>query len=118
MLSTVTNAVKENKTEAWRWGIGGAFAVPIISWFLYQGAQDRTYMKDTFTETQSALAVSLDNLGDAIQADTAVSQMMATEFKSLAKETDDVGDEMRAQVKLMTRLLDTIEVYHAERVED
>jgi len=91
------------------------FAIPIISFFLIQGATDREYMRETFTDTQDRLASSLDGLGDAIQAGTAVSQMMATEFKSLAAETDDVGDEMRAQVKQFERFLDAIEEHEVAK---
>ena len=72
-------------------------------------------MRKTFTNTQDKLATSLDNLGDAIQAGTAINQMMATEFKTLAAETDDVGDEMRAQVKQFERFLKTIEAHHTAK---
>jgi len=106
------------KKEMWRWGIGSAFAVPIISWFLIQGASDRTYMKETFTETQNKLAESLDHLGDATEDATSASRLLASEFRDLAKETDDVGDEMRAQVKQFERFLTTIEKYHGTPIEE
>jgi len=111
MISKVSNTVSDvvKSKEAWRWGIGTVFAIPIISWFLIQGATDREYMRETFTDTQNKLATSLDNLGDAIEASTTVNEMMLVEFKSLARETDDVGDEMRAQVKQFERFLKTIE---------
>lgn len=116
-MSKVANAVvtARDSKEAWRWGIGGFFGILLIGFVMVQGAKDRDYMKTKFTATQDKLASSLDNLGDAIQAGTAVSQMMVTEFKTLAAETDDVGDEMRAQVKQFERFLNTIEKHEVAK---
>lgn len=120
MLDQIKHAAKSNHREVWRWGLGAAFAIPILTFFLIEGKQDKAFMRETFTITQERVSKSLDDWGDKIAIHTEVDRELKNELRDgnrelrdgnrrMAKELDDIGDALRSQVKQYKRMADAIE---------
>jgi len=123
-LSTVKDAVSNSHNARWRWGLGAVLGIPIITFFLIEGRTDRTYMRDTFTNSQNKLVKSLDGLGDSVDSfghalnqqcviDRQLKTEFANGFRRMTKENDDIGDALRMQVKQFDRLIEVVEREHA-----
>jgi len=115
-FETTINKVKENQAEAWRWGIGGFVGVVLLFFgmrvFLILNSQyyDQFSNKITTTanernESETKLANALDKLGDNIATQTEVDRQMLDRLTDVAKEQDDIGDEMRIQNTQFERFL-------------
>jgi len=110
-----------DKNKLWAWGLGAVIGIPAVAFVFQMHRADKEYYREQFVgavekaeESRdkgdekiagvlAQIAKSFDTVGDNILLSTEVQRQQLYQDIVLAKETDDLGDEIRAMNKANER---------------